>query len=197
MTNKAFLSFIVLALLGCSGQQTEAANVKSSEANAATVAVNTPSDRSVQPQVQPSKLSTAASIVGASNGEQRQHKEGTPVGEELLDAKLVVTSNADITLEYSNNQRYGIPLMFPSGMTADLWLLDPQGKRVWAWSNEMMFTQAIREGVMPAGKTQYVKFKIPADIAAKIGKGYSLKAIFAGRATESQRPAMNPVIYHY
>ncbi|GIU14264.1 BsuPI-related putative proteinase inhibitor [Shewanella sp. MBTL60-007] len=195
MAIKRFLPLIAVALLGCSGQQTEAANMKSAEANRSTAAESTPSE----PQVQPIKSFPAATagIVGAGIGEPRQFKEGKAMGEELLDAKLVVNNNTDITLEYTNNQRYGIPLMFSSGMTADLWLLDPQGQRVWAWSNEMMFTQAIREGVMPAGKTQYVKFKIPADIAAKIGKGYSLKAIFAGRATESQRPAMHPVIYHF
>lgn len=193
MTNKALLPFIAVALLGCSGQQAEAENIE-------TVAeVNAPRAQVVSAQVQPINTSpaTTAGIVGADNGKSRQLKEEKPVGEELLDAKLVVNTSGDITLEYTNNQRYGIPLMFPSGMTADLWLLDPQGKRIWAWSNEMMFTQAIREGVMPAGKTQQVKFKIPADIAAKIGKGFSLKAIFAGRATESQRPAMHPVIYHY
>ncbi|ABV87728.1 BsuPI-related putative proteinase inhibitor [Shewanella pealeana] len=178
---------IAVALLGCSGQQTEAKNLDSATAN------NT---ASVQQDLAAVVVAPAA-IVGGAKDEQREVKEGKSVSQGLLDAQLVVKSKADITLEYTNNQPYGVPLMFPSGMTADLWLFDPQGNRVWAWSNEMMFTQAIRELVMPAGKTQRVQFEIPANVAMKIGKGYSLEAIFAGRATESQVPAMLPVIYSY
>ncbi|WP_299806784.1 BsuPI-related putative proteinase inhibitor [uncultured Shewanella sp.] len=178
---------ITVSLLGCSGQQTEA------EQLGTDAATNAPSVQLQQAPV----AGAPAGIVGAANGEQRDVKDGKSMSQGLLDAQLVVKNKADITLEYTNNQSHGVPLMFPSGMTADLWLLDPQGKRVWAWSNEMMFTQAIRELVMPAGKTQRVKFAIPADVVANIGKGYSLKVIFAGRATESQVPVMLPVIYNY
>lgn len=119
----------------------------------------------------------------------------------LLDGQLSVvrSENSEIiaTLSYTNNQTYGVPLMFTSGKTADLIVIDDTGKKIWFWSMGMMFTQAIRETVMPAGKTQKVRFKIPADVAAKIGKGYRLEAVFAGNATESQRPAMSKVIYSY
>lgn len=119
----------------------------------------------------------------------------------LFEGKLIVEhdtgSAMNVTLQYTNTQSYGVPLMFNSGMTADLWLFDSAGKKVWAWSNEMMFTQALRETVMPAGKTQNVKFRIAEGIAMKIGKGFYLQAIFSGRATESQTPAMTPVIYKF
>ncbi|GIU16011.1 MULTISPECIES: BsuPI-related putative proteinase inhibitor [unclassified Shewanella] len=186
MAKTLLLPLIAISLLGCSGQQTEGNNLNKSAAPSAPSA-----------QLEPSPAASNPTIVGGANGEQRYVKEGKAVSQGLLDAQLIVKNKADITLEYTNNQSYGVPLMFSSGMTADLWLLDPQGKRVWAWSNEMMFTQAIRELVMPAGKTQRVEFKIPADIAVNIGEGYSLKATFGGRATESQVPAMLPVIYSY
>ena len=119
----------------------------------------------------------------------------------LFEGKLMVEHNTgsamNVTLQYTNSQSYGVPLMFNSGMTADLWLFDATGKKVWAWSNEMMFTQALRETVMPAGKIQNVKFRIADGIAATIGKGFYLQAIFSGRATESQTPAMVPVIYKF
>ena len=119
----------------------------------------------------------------------------------LFEGKLIVQHNTgsamNVTLQYTNSQSYGVPLMFNSGMTADLWLFDSTGKKVWAWSNEMMFTQALRETVMPAGKIQNVKFRIADGIAATIGKGFYLQAIFSGRATESQTPAMAPVIYKF
>ncbi|ABZ76434.1 intracellular proteinase inhibitor domain protein [Shewanella halifaxensis HAW-EB4] len=190
MLNPLLLSLAVFGLMGCSSQQAEAAKVET------TTTPKTLPSQIQQPQVQPIKVLPTGIVGGGSAGDRVSIKDKA-MSQGLLDAKLVVTDKANITLQYTNNQSYGVPLMFASGMTADLWLLDPTGHKVWAWSNEMMFTQALRETVMPAGKTQNVKFTIPTKVAAKITKGYSLKAIFAGRATESQSPAMLPVTYYY
>ncbi|WP_252345710.1 BsuPI-related putative proteinase inhibitor, partial [Shewanella indica] len=59
-------------------------------------------------------------------------------------------------------------------MTADLWLVDDKEQRVWAWSDEMMFTQAIRDTSVKPGQTLKVMFKVPAKALERIGpEGYS------------------------
>ncbi len=209
MLKKVLLPLVVFSLMGCSDQQADSVKAETTkdETVAAENALQSQDQTTVksnaQTAVQPVTVSPSAStnvvvgIVATESTEDRASKKDQSMSKALLDAKLVVNDKANITLQYTNNQRYGVPLLFVSGMTADLWLLDPAGHRVWAWSNEMMFTQALRETVMPAGKTQNVKFTIPASVAAKITKGYSLKALFAGKATESQTPAMLPVTYQY
>ena len=99
-----------------------------------------------------------------------------------------------VSLKITNNQSYAIPIEYRSGMTADLLLLDPMGNKIWAWSNEMMFTQAIRHTVLQVGKPITVKFKIPAATMKQVkGSGFKLKAIYAGHATESKSVAMGDV----
>ncbi|MCL1095214.1 BsuPI-related putative proteinase inhibitor [Shewanella kaireitica] len=179
MLSKTALAMVILAVTGCSQSNSNVGEVTDMTKNnnvKASPAVVTPVK---------SDAETRAKL--AQKG--------------LFEGKLIVEDNfgsaMNVTLQYRNTQSYGVPLMFNSGMTADLWLFDSAGRKVWAWSNEMMFTQALRETVMPAGKTQNVKFRIGADVAKEIGKGFYFKAIFSGRATESQTPAMAPVIYKF
>ncbi len=205
MLVKTLLPLVGLSLIGCSGQQvgeavTEPALLQAPQAKEQTAEKVTAPNLQPQgkPVLQPVVVTDATKVKIADSGaNNRGSKKDSPMDQALLEAKLLVTDKANVTLQYTNNQSYGVPLMFMSGMTADLWLFDSQGRKIWAWSNEMMFTQAIRETVMPAGKTQNVKFKIPAEVAAKIGKGYRLEAMFVGKATESQKPAMNKVTYSY
>ena len=178
MLHRLGLGLLIVSALGCSQ-----GNGKAGEVNAMPVNDN-------------AKVEPVATLV--AKNEQLQDKlakKGLFEGELLLEPSTAKAM--DVTLRYTNTQSYGVPIMFNSGMTADLWLINANGTKVWAWSNEMMFTQAIRETVMPAGKTQQVKFRIAADVAATIGKGFYLKAIFSGRATESTTPALEPVIYKF
>ncbi len=179
MLSKTALAMVILAATGCSQSSSSVGEVtdmtKKSNADVSPIVVT------------PIKSDDETRAKLAQKG--------------LLKGKLIVEHQTgaamNVTLQYTNTQSYGVPLMFNSGMTADLRLFDSTGKKVWAWSNEMMFTQALRETVMPAGKTQNVKFRIADSIAATIGKGFYLQAIFSGRATESQTPAMAPVIYKF
>lgn len=114
----------------------------------------------------------------------------------LLTGELVasVDNGLLVSLKITNNQSHGVPIQYRSGMTADLQLLDPMGNVIWAWSNEMMFTQAIRDTVIPVGKLITVKFKIPEATMKQVkGTGFTLKAIYAGHAIESKRIAMGDV----
>lgn len=114
----------------------------------------------------------------------------------LLSGQLQVSLKTafTVTLIITNNQSFAVPIQYRSGMTADLHLLDPQGNKIWAWSDTMMFTQAIRDVVIAAGKVIPVKFTLPKDALAQVkGKGYSLVAVYAGHATESTTEAMGEV----
>lgn len=181
MLHKVGLGLVVLSALGCSQSVTSHSSVAVAEmtkAESATVssAIITPINKS-------------------NNMKAKLNAKG------LFDGKLIVNrvsgSAMKVTLHYTNNQSHGVPLIFRSGMTADLWLFNSAGKKVWAWSNEMMFTQALRETVMAAGNTQNVSFSITADVASAIEKGDYLQAIFSGRATESTIPAMAPILYKF
>ncbi|WP_028767188.1 BsuPI-related putative proteinase inhibitor [Shewanella fidelis] len=197
MLAKALFPIIGLSVIGCSGQQVSETITEPATLQPAKVAQQSQPQQTVKPILQPVVVAGSDKVHISESLDNRAKTKDSAMQPALFDAELLVSDKANVTLQYTNVQSYGVPLMFRSGMTADLWLFDPQANKVWAWSNEMMFTQAIRETVMPAGKTQKVRFKIPIDVAAKIGKGYRLEAIFAGNATESQRPAMSKVIYTY
>jgi hypothetical protein len=102
-----------------------------------------------------------------------------------------------LIFELVNPQPHPVGLQFNSGMTADLWLLSPDGTRVWGWSDEMMFTQALREVTMASGETITVDFQLPSHALAMIqGPGYRLKAILKAKAMDdSQLKLVNDVYY--
>lgn len=123
-------------------------------------------------------------------------KQESKMQQGVLSGELQVSVQAGfmVTLLITNNQSYGVPIQYRSGMTADLRLLDPQGQKLWAWSDTMMFTQAIRDVVIPAGKVTPVRFKLPKEVLSQVkSKGYSLEATFAGHATETSTRAMSEV----
>ncbi|WP_226684369.1 BsuPI-related putative proteinase inhibitor [Shewanella indica] len=114
----------------------------------------------------------------------------------LFEGKLTFSDVVDkqplqVMLEIHNPKAYAIGIRFNSGMTADLWLVDDKEQRVWAWSDEMMFTQAIRDTSVKPGQTLKVMFKVPAKALERIGpEGYSFQARFEGKPLESSMAAM-------
>lgn len=99
------------------------------------------------------------------------------------------------TLTVTNNQAYTVGLRFNSGMTADLQLLSHRGQRLWAWSDDMMFTQALRDTQLAPGKQLFARFSIPVNALAKIpADGAILEAKLAGKALESEQVTMAPVV---
>lgn len=136
-------------------------------------------------QVEPARID-ASSLTSSESYKLAGKAEGK-MDKGLLSGQLQISlaSGFTVSLLITNNQSYGIPIQYRSGMTADLHLLDPKGNKVWAWSDTMMFTQAIRDVVIPPGKVTPVRFTLPKEALAKVkGKGYSLVAIYAGQATD-------------
>jgi len=125
---------------------------------------------------------------------QVEAKEAVPAG--LLTGELQVMSNdgLSVLLSITNNQTYGVLIQYRSGMTADLQIMDPQGEKVWAWSDDMMFTQALRDTSIASGQTIKAQFTVPESVLTKLkGRGYSLVAKYVGHATESKQVAMTDV----
>ncbi|MCL1039188.1 BsuPI-related putative proteinase inhibitor [Shewanella submarina] len=130
---------------------------------------------------------------GRHPGDKSMEKETLLQGELALADKPSARGNQVMQLRVFNPQSYGVPIQFNSGMSADLWLLDTKGKRVWAWSNDMMFTQAIRDTSLAAGKTMTVSFEVPDIVMAQVKPGFEWQARFMGRSTESPTPLLNTI----
>lgn len=125
---------------------------------------------------------------------QLEEKEAMQVG--LLTGELQVMANngLSVLLSITNNQTYGVLIQYRSGMTADLQIMDPQGEKVWAWSDDMMFTQALRDTSIASGQTIKAQFTVPETVLSNLkGRGYSLVAKYVGHATESKQVAMTDV----
>jgi hypothetical protein len=57
-----------------------------------------------------------------------------------------------LVLQVSNVTEEPIEINFSSGQTYDF-VVRREGRQVWRWSEEMMFTQALRREQLPAGET--------------------------------------------
>ncbi|GIU42132.1 hypothetical protein TUM3794_24740 [Shewanella colwelliana] len=105
-----------------------------------------------------------------------------------------VDKGLKVLLTVTNPKPYGVPIQYRSGKTADLWVVDSSGGRLWAWSDGMMFTQVIRDIVVGAGDEFTVAFTITAEQLTRFPKGCLLVAKYAGAATESSQVALADVI---
>ncbi|MGQ0640995.1 MAG: BsuPI-related putative proteinase inhibitor [Gemmatimonadaceae bacterium] len=57
------------------------------------------------------------------------------------------------TFRITNNANKKLELVFPSGHTHDVVVVDAAGEEVWRWSTGRMFTQALQNRVLGAGDT--------------------------------------------
>jgi hypothetical protein len=57
------------------------------------------------------------------------------------------------TFSITNNAKKKLELVFPSGHTHDLVVVDAAGEEVWRWSTGRMFTQALQNRVLSTGDT--------------------------------------------
>ena len=65
-----------------------------------------------------------------------------------------VKEGVGFVFHVTNNSSKAIELRFPSGQTHDFVVVDAAGREVWRWSDERMFTQALRNTVLDAGETK-------------------------------------------
>ncbi|MCL1125134.1 BsuPI-related putative proteinase inhibitor [Shewanella surugensis] len=123
-----------------------------------------------------------------------EKKQSLLTGELILPPHIGKNTALTVVLTVSNPQSYGVPLLFSSGKSGDLLIYNDKGQKIWTWSEQMMFTQALREKVLGAGESIKVRFAVPAKLISELwGSDYTLQATFAGKATESKGQVMNKV----
>ncbi|MBT1445535.1 hypothetical protein KJI95_13515 [Shewanella sp. JM162201] len=116
--------------------------------------------------------------------------ESSQVTEGRLEAHLSVNQvNSDgslqVLLQVINVSDGPQVMHFTSGMGADLHLLDAAGKSVWAWSQEMMFTQALRNQMLEAKSTEDYHFVVPEQAVLNCKTPCSLMARFMGTSSSA------------
>lgn len=96
-------------------------------------------------------LGVAGGGACAPNGAMPEANAGTP-----LVSTLQVQTRPDsvhFVLQVTNTGEAPVELTFPSGQSFDFVVLD-DGREVWRWSADRMFTQAIRTEALAPGETR-------------------------------------------
>lgn len=57
------------------------------------------------------------------------------------------------TFRITNSANKKVEIVFPSGHTHDVVIVDAAGEEIWRWSTGRMFTQALQNRVLSAGDT--------------------------------------------
>ena len=70
---------------------------------------------------------------------------GPPIAA-ALDVKI--RDGIEFTFRVTNNASRKLELLFPTGQTHDLVVVDSLGREVWRWSEGRMFTQALQNRVL-------------------------------------------------
>jgi hypothetical protein len=77
--------------------------------------------------------------------ERRKVVEGPPVQATL---NVKIRDGIEFDFRVTNNQTRKLELLFPSGQTHDIAVVDSLGREVWRWSEGRMFTQAFSNRVV-------------------------------------------------
>lgn len=79
----------------------------------------------------------------------------TDTSSEELTASLDVGvgSEVEFALRVTNATGKRLELSFPDGKTHDVAVLDAEGREVWRWSRERMFTSVVQTKLLGAGET--------------------------------------------
>jgi hypothetical protein len=89
----------------------------------------------------------------ARSAEPEQRKvvvAGPPIAA-ALDVKI--RDGIEFSFRVTNNAARKLELLFPSGQTHELVVVDSVGREVWRWSEGRMFTQALQNKVLASSAT--------------------------------------------
>ncbi|MBQ4892177.1 hypothetical protein J8L86_20190 [Shewanella sp. MMG014] len=88
-----------------------------------------------------------------------------------------------VTYTATNTQSEPVKIRFNTSMTADLLLMDQQGKKLWSSSEDIFYKLALREVTLAPGEAIVSSFSVPAIIMSKVNEsGYHLGLKFVGQA---------------
>ena len=75
---------------------------------------------------------------------------GSPVASSL---NVSVGREVEFSFHVTNNGTKRLELVFPSGQTHDIIVMDSTGREVWRWSDGRMFTQSLQNRVLASNQT--------------------------------------------
>ncbi len=82
--------------------------------------------------------------------ERRKVVDGPPIAA-VLDVK--VRDGIEFAFRVTNNASRTLELLFPTGQTHELVVVDSLGREVWRWSEGRMFTQALQNRILESSAT--------------------------------------------
>lgn len=77
--------------------------------------------------------------------EKRKVVAGPPIAAAL---EVKIRDGIEFAFRVTNNASRKLELLFPSGQTHDIVVMDSVGREVWRWSEGRMFTQALQNKVL-------------------------------------------------
>ena len=75
---------------------------------------------------------------------------GPPVAAVL---EVKVRDGIDFVFRVTNNAASKLELLFPTGQTHDIVVVDSLGREIWKWSEGRMFTQALQSKLLSGSET--------------------------------------------
>ena len=111
----------------------------------------------------PHSPGTAQSVTTAAPAPQparRTAKVKGPVLTSRLDTR--VGRQVTFSLNVTNRGPKLLELTFPSGQTHDFAVIDAEGREVWRWSHERMFTQSLQNRQIPGAESATFEEEMPA-----------------------------------
>lgn len=111
----------------------------------------------------PHSPGTAQSVTTAAPtppAARRATKTKGPVLTSRLDTR--VADRVTFSLNVTNRGPKLLELTFPSGQTHDFAVIDAEGREVWRWSQDRMFTQSLQNRQIPATESATFEERMPA-----------------------------------
>jgi hypothetical protein len=106
----------------------------------------------------------------SSEPERRKVVEGPPI---ISNFDVKIRDGIEFDFRVTNNTDRKLELLFPSGQTHEVVVVDSVGREVWRWSEGRMFTQAIQNKLLESsaalGFTAAWRAKVPPGRYVAIG----------------------------
>lgn len=94
--------------------------------------------------------------------ERRKVVDGPPIAAAL---EVKIRDGIEFAFRVTNNASRKLELLFPTGQTHELVVVDSLGHEVWRWSEGRMFTQALQNRILESSATiswdAAWRFKVP------------------------------------
>ncbi|NKF51456.1 hypothetical protein G3R49_12900 [Shewanella sp. WXL01] len=188
----AALSATIISACSQSNQADADVAKQPAQVNEQASAVQTPDKQlKAKPTIKELKSSMADVTIGK---QVAPHTQSVLHGHLVFDEQASQNGKGVFRLTITNPLEQSVKINFNSGKTADLVLFDARNRKVWAWSDDMMFTQALGSKTLAAGKSIKSQFMVPEKVMQTLVKGSRFQVEFAGKLQDSSKMVLHPVI---